>query len=167
MSPLSIEDFCHFLRTPSGLVVGIDVGTRRTGLALSDVRHRFAYPWQLVSHASLKEGVSAVASWIEQEDVLCLVIGWPREMSGAIGAQCQKVSKFAEDLFVCVEKPFFLWDERLSTVAVTRTLREARVPYKKHGNLIDKSAAMHLLQGALDLGWLSIKDPGPNGIGVP
>ncbi|MDR0661933.1 MAG: Holliday junction resolvase RuvX [Holosporales bacterium] len=154
MSPLSIESFRHLLKEPFGLVVGIDVGTRRTGLALSDMRHRFAHPWQLVSHASLKEGASAVASWIEKEDVLCLVIGWPREMSGAIGAQCRKVSKFTEDLFARVEKPFFLWDERLSTAAVIRTLREARVPYKKHGDLIDKSAATHLLQGALDLGWL-------------
>jgi putative Holliday junction resolvase len=96
------------------------------------------------------EGVAPVASWIKTEEVAGLIIGWPVEMSGKVGSQCQKVLQFAEALSARVEKPFFLWDERLSTAATARSLKDVPLSRKKYAATLDKATAAHILQGALE-----------------
>ncbi|MDR0406743.1 MAG: Holliday junction resolvase RuvX [Holosporales bacterium] len=150
MMSLNAFDFRDLLASFPGRIIGIDVGERRTGLALSDLHRCIASPWQLVCHASLKQGIISVADFISKEDIAGMVIGWPVEMSGNIGAQCKKVQKFAETLSLQTSKSFFLWDERLSTAAVARTLKEVHLSRKKYATTIDKTTAAYLLQGALD-----------------
>jgi putative Holliday junction resolvase len=157
MSSLSVSEFRSFLASSIGPVAGIDVGERRTGLAVSDTRRRLALPWKLISHHSLMSGVAPVASCLLGRDVVGAVIGWPIEMSGRVGAQCEKVLKFAEALSEQTAKAFFLWDERLSTAAVAKYFYETKTSHRRYAEKIDQEVAVHLLQGALDFLKISVE----------
>ncbi|MDR1910591.1 MAG: Holliday junction resolvase RuvX [Holosporales bacterium] len=150
MPSVSADEFAALLVSSSGPIVGIDVGERRTGLALSDVNRHIALPCRVICHTSLMSGVPPVASLILEREIAGMVIGWPIETSGRIGAQCEKVLKFANALSEQTSKAFFLWDERLSTRAVTRYFQETRTSRRKYVQRIDEEVAVHLLQGALD-----------------
>ncbi|MDR2416913.1 MAG: Holliday junction resolvase RuvX [Holosporales bacterium] len=150
MPSLPADEFQALLSSSQGPIAGIDVGERRTGLALSDMNRCVALPWQSLHHDSLMKGVAPIASLMMERGVAGIVVGWPIETSGNIGAQCKKVLRFADALFEQTSKAFFLWDERLSTAVVIRHLKETHVSYRKYEQRIDKEVAAHLLQGALD-----------------
>lgn len=131
-------------------LLGLDLGEKTIGLALSDTRRTIATPL-----ATLKRGTFAVAAkqlsdLIAEHGVGGLVIGLPLNMDGSDGPSAQSARAFARNFVSRHGVPVILWDERLSTAAVTRTLLEADSSRRRRAEVVDKMAAAYILQGALD-----------------
>ncbi len=131
-------------------VMGLDVGAKTIGLALSDLTLTVATPYETLRRSKFTKDAERLAGIVEAEDVGALVIGLPLNMDGAEGRQAQSVRQFAVNLAERLEIPVALWDERLSTAAVTRTLLEADASRKRRAEVVDKMAAAYILHGALD-----------------
>lgn len=132
-------------------IMGLDVGDKTIGVALSDPLGWTAQGLKTVRRTGIKKDLQELGEIIEEYDVKKIVVGLPKNMNGTIGPQCQKVLEFNERLskrFDDIE--IIQWDERLTTVAAERTLIEADVGRKKRKEVIDKIAAVHILQGYLD-----------------
>ncbi len=132
-------------------LLGLDLGSKTIGLALSDPGLCIASPYATIRRRGLKQDAEALKTVIVREGVGGLILGLPRNMNGSEGPAAQSARKFADDiagLFPGLVISF--WDERLSTVAVTRTLLEADASRKRRAELVDKLAAAYFLQGALD-----------------
>jgi putative Holliday junction resolvase len=149
MNVKKLEEFLE-LRALSGCLLGLDVGTKTIGLALSDRRWMIATPLKTFMRAKLKQDIQELKKIFEHFKVVGLVIGLPLNMDGSEGPRCQSVRQFAKNLSLLVDLPFCFWDERMSTIAVTRTLLEADVSRKRRSEVVDKMAASFILQGALD-----------------
>ena len=133
-----------------GRLMGLDVGTKTVGLALSDVTWMIATPMETLKRVKFTKDALKLKDIITTQNVKGLVIGLPINMDGSEGPKCQSVRQFAENLEEHVDVPMAFWDERLSTVAVTRTLLEADMSRARRGEVVDKMAASYILQGALD-----------------
>ena len=133
-----------------GRLMGLDVGTKTVGLALSDVTWMIATPMETLKRVKFTKDALKLKDIIATQNVKGLVIGLPINMDGSEGPKCQSVRQFAENLEEHVDIPMAFWDERLSTVAVTRTLLEADMSRARRGEVVDKMAASYILQGALD-----------------
>jgi putative Holliday junction resolvase len=134
-----------------GRLLGIDVGSRTLGLALSDLTRTIASPLLTLRRRRFREDAAALAAVIAEHEVRGLVIGLPISMDGREGPRCQSVRQFAANLGAHVFLPMAFWDERWSTVAVERMLvGEADLSRKRRREVVDKSAASYILQGALD-----------------
>ncbi len=132
-------------------IMGLDVGDKTIGVALSDPLGWTAQGLKTVQRTGIKKDLQKLGEIIKEYDVKKIVVGLPKNMDGTIGPQCQKVLEFNERLgkrFSDIE--IIQWDERLTTVAAERTLIEADVSRKKRKEVIDKIAAVHILQGYLD-----------------
>ena len=128
--------------------MAVDLGTARTGLAVSDELGMLAQPWKtLPGGESALEAV--VAAWEEIKPVRILV-GLPRNMNGTYGPAAENARTFAENLRALVSCPVDLWDERLTTVAAQRALRESGRKARDQRGVIDQVAAQILLQSWLD-----------------
>jgi putative Holliday junction resolvase len=131
-----------------GRLLGLDVGTKTIGTALCDAGWSFASPATLIRRTKFQKDKLALAELIGQQNVVGLVIGLPLNLDGTESPRSQSTRAFArnvEDL-----APVFLWDERWSTQAVTRTLLEQDASRAKRAELVDKMAAAYILQGAID-----------------
>jgi putative Holliday junction resolvase len=135
---------------PSGRVIGIDLGTKTLGLALSDLSRAVATPMLTLERARLARDLDRLAALCAEHAVAGLVLGLPINMDGSEGRRCQATRQFARDLERRLRLPILLWDERLSTAAVERAMIAADLSRKRRGALIDKAAAAYILQGALD-----------------
>ena len=135
---------------PSGRVIGVDLGTKTLGLALSDVSRTVASPLLTVDRTRLERDLDRLAALCTEHQVAGLVLGLPVNMDGSEGRRCQATRQFARDLERRLPLPVLLWDERLSTAAVERAMIAADISRKRRGALIDKVAAAYILQGALD-----------------
>ena len=136
---------------PEQRLLGLDVGARTIGLALSDVSLTVATPMETVRRGKFAEDAGRLRTIIAAEGVGGLIIGLPLNMDGTEGPRCQSVRQFAENLLEHVNLPMAFWDERLSTKAVERVLiQEADMTRKRRAEVIDKMAAAYILQGALD-----------------
>jgi putative Holliday junction resolvase len=132
-------------------LLGLDVGTKTVGLALSDALGMVASPLETLRRAKFARDAQTLAQLIDQHAVGGLVIGLPVAMDGTEGPRCQSVRQFAANLLAVVDRPTSFWDERLSTAAVTRMMiEEADLSRKRRGELVDKLAAAYILQGTLD-----------------
>ena len=131
-------------------LMGLDLGTKTIGLALSDVSRTIATPFDTIRRTKFTKDAEALLAIIAKEGVGALVIGLPVEMDGGEGARCQSVRAFARNLLALRDLPIAFWDERLSTAAVTRTLLEADASRRRRAEVVDKMAAAYILQGALD-----------------
>ena len=131
-------------------LMGLDVGTKTIGLALSDLGRKLATPLETVKRQGLKQDTQIMHQLFAQHDIAGIVVGYPINMNGTEGPQCQFVRRFIEAILEVADIPVCLWDERLSTVAVTRTLLEADMSRRKRKQVVDKMAASYILQGALD-----------------
>ena len=140
--------------------LGIDPGRKRIGLALSDVGLAVASPFGTVPRTKMAHAVATVRAIARAEGVGGLVIGLPLEMDGAFGPAAQAARDWGRDLADACELPATMWDERLSTAAVTRFLvDEADLGRGKRGAVIDRASAAWILQSALD----AVRPPiGPN-----
>ncbi|MBM3583915.1 MAG: Holliday junction resolvase RuvX [Alphaproteobacteria bacterium] len=131
-------------------VLGLDVGTKTIGMALSDVGRTVATPLATLKRGRFRDDAAALRRLIEERGVGAIVVGLPINMDGSEGPRCQSVRQFAANLLAVVDRPLAFWDERLSTRAVERLLIEADVSRRRRAALNDKLAAAWILQGALD-----------------
>ncbi len=150
LAPLvAIEDLPQLLARDARLL-GLDVGSKTIGLALSDVTRTVATPYDTVRRVKFTADVKPIQDAIGTHEVGALVIGLPLNLDGSEGPRAQSTRAFARNLSAHVAVPIAFWDERLSTAAVERHLIEADASRKRRAQVIDRMAAAYILQGALD-----------------
>ncbi|MEM8743992.1 MAG: Holliday junction resolvase RuvX [Pseudomonadota bacterium] len=145
----SLETLAADLPTGTRLL-GLDLGTKTIGLALSDTSLRVATPHDTIKRKKFTHDVGLLLDEIEKHDVSALVIGLPLNLDGSEGPRSQATRAFVRNLARHTDIPVVFWDERLSTVAAERTLLEADTSRKRRAEVVDKMAAAFILQGALD-----------------
>jgi len=131
-------------------LLGLDLGSKTIGVALSDVMRHIATPMETIKRTKFTLDAVRLITIIEEQNVGGLILGFPLNMDGSEGPRCQSTRQFARNISEKIDLPIALWDERLSTVAVTRTLIEADASRKRRKQVVDKMAAGYILQGALD-----------------
>ena len=135
---------------PAGALIGLDLGSKTIGLALSDTRRRIASPLFTIARTKFTADAQHLLDAVSEHAVAGLVLGLPLNMDGSEGPRVQATRAFARNLGRLTGLPILFWDERLSTAAVTRTLIDADASRKRRGEVVDKMAAAYILQGALD-----------------
>ncbi|MGC2855279.1 Holliday junction resolvase RuvX [Novispirillum sp. DQ9] len=139
------------LLTPGRRVLGLDLGTKTIGLAISDARWLLASPLHTIRRTKFTQDARELLDLCAREHVAALVLGWPVEMDGTEGKRCQSTRQFAANLRPLTDLPVAYWDERLSTAAVQRMMiDEMDLSRKKRAENVDKLAAAYILQGFLD-----------------
>jgi putative Holliday junction resolvase len=131
-------------------LMGLDVGTKTIGLALSDTRRIIATPLETIRRRRLSEDMARLSALIDTHGVGGLVIGLPLTLAGTDGPRTQSTRQFTRNLLAIRDLPVVLWDERLSTAAVTREMIAADLTRKRRGAIVDRVAAAYILQGCLD-----------------
>lgn len=131
-------------------LLGLDLGTRTIGLALSDVGRTIASPLETIRRTKFKADVGRLFELAAEHGVGGLVLGFPINLDGTEGPRCQATRAFARNLNQLTPLPILMWDERLTTAAAERMLIEADASRKRRAEVIDKVAATLILQGALD-----------------
>ncbi|MBS0272050.1 MAG: Holliday junction resolvase RuvX [Proteobacteria bacterium] len=150
MALLAFNDFFQRRFEKGERFLGCDVGEKTIGLALSDVNRTIASPFMVIHRTQWKQDGKTLLKTISDYRIGGVVVGLPLNMDGSEGPRCQSVRQFIANLLALLDIPICLWDERLSTVAVTRTLLEADVSRAKRSKVVDKMAAAYILQGFLD-----------------
>ena len=135
---------------PNIRLMGLDVGTKTIGLALSDTRRIVATPLKTIRRRRFREDMAQLFALIDTHGVGGLVVGLPLALTGAGGPRTQSVRQFARNLLALRDLPVVLWDERLSTAAVTREMIAADLTRKRRAAIVDRVAAAYILQGCLD-----------------
>ncbi|MET0785545.1 MAG: Holliday junction resolvase RuvX [Paenisporosarcina sp.] len=133
-------------------IMGLDVGSKTVGIAISDA---FGWTAQGIETIKIDEsnnqfGIDRIEDLVKSHEVSTFVVGYPKNMNNSIGPRAEASERFAEMLRVTFNKPVVLWDERLTTAAAERMLIQADVSRKKRKQVIDKMAAVMILQGYLD-----------------
>ncbi|MEG6509743.1 Holliday junction resolvase RuvX [Methyloligella sp. 2.7D] len=131
-------------------LIGLDLGSKTIGLALSDVSRSVATPLKTIKRTKFTTDVAELMAAIEEHGVGAIVLGLPLNLDGTEGPRVQSTHAFARNLRKLTELPIVYWDERLSTAAVERHLIEADASRKRRGEVVDRMAAAYILQGALD-----------------
>ena len=150
MAVTELVEISQALR-PGSRLMGLDLGSKTIGLALSDVTLMIASPFQLIKRSKFTADAQKLESLIDDYDVGGLILGLPFNMDGSEGPRCQSTRQFASNLLARRDIALSFWDERLSTVAVQRVLIEqADMNRKRRAEVVDKAAASYILQGALD-----------------
>lgn len=149
LAVLSLEDFAAAL-PEKGALMGLDPGGKRIGVAVSDPARKVAAPLETVARGKLAADAEALFRLYESRGCIGLVIGLPLNLDGRDGPSAQAARAYARNLNMIRETPILLWDERLSTAAVSRALIEADASRARRAALIDKAAAAYILQGALE-----------------
>jgi len=158
--PIAIEDFALRL-PPKGRLIGIDLGSKTIGLAISDVERRLASPLKTLSRGSFAKDAEALAAIFLEFDVAGIVLGLPLDLDGRDNPRAQSTRAFGRNLSTRISLPIVLWDERFSTAVVTRSLIANDLSRAKRAQVVDKMAAAYILQGALDrLGHLARSQTG-------
>jgi putative holliday junction resolvase len=137
------------LEMASGRVLGIDLGAARVGVALSDDLGLLAHPLETID-VSRHDPCERIAELAREKGVEAIIVGMPRNMDGSFGPAALKARELIERLRACVPCEVIPWDERLTTVAAARALREAGRKAKKQRAVIDQAAAQILLQSWID-----------------
>ncbi|SDR39492.1 Holliday junction resolvase RuvX [Pseudovibrio sp. Tun.PSC04-5.I4] len=145
----TLEDFDTTLYD-GDRVIGIDLGSKTIGLALSDITRRIASPLETIKRQKFTLDAERLLDLCNTHGVFGMVMGLPLNMDGSEGPRCQATRAFVRNLAQKTEIPITYWDERLSTAAVTRTLIEADRSRARRAELVDKMAAAYILQGFLD-----------------
>ena len=145
----TFEDFAAALPAYTALV-GLDLGERTIGVALSDRIGAVATPMETIRRKKFTLDANRLFEIITEREVGGILLGLPRNMDGTEGPRCQSTRAFARNLGRLTDLPIGFWDERLSTVAAEKALLEADTSRKRRSELIDHVAASYILQGALD-----------------
>jgi putative Holliday junction resolvase len=147
--------------------MGLDVGEKTIGVALSDELGLTAQPYQTLKRGGEDRDLQAIRSILEQREVASVIVGLPKNMDGSIGRQARRVIAFAEKISSLLGVPVEHWDERLSTVAAERVLIQADVSRAGRRKHVDKLAAAVILQGYLDSGRAGTVGSGPSSASDP
>jgi putative Holliday junction resolvase len=131
-------------------LLGLDVGTKTIGMALSDTRLMVATPLDTIRRSRFRDDVKRLEAEILRHGVGGIVVGLPLALDGSEGPRAQGVRQFAKNLLAHRDLPLAFWDERLSTAAVEREMIAADLSRKRRGEIIDRVAAAYILQGLLD-----------------
>lgn len=131
-------------------IMSLDVGSRTIGVACSDALKLTAQGIETIRRTSLEKDFNRLQALIEEYKVAEIVVGLPKNMDGSSGDRVEKTKEFVEKMQQVITVPIVYWDERLSTVMAERSLIEADLSRKKRKGLIDKMAAIVILQGYLD-----------------
>ena len=135
---------------PNLRLLGLDLGEKTIGLALSDTLLTIATPMETLKRGKFSSDAAKLDEIIARQNVGGLVVGLPLNMDGSDGPSAQSARAFARNFAARSPLPILMWDERLSTAAVTRTLIDADASRKRRAEVVDKMAAGYILQGALD-----------------
>ena len=135
---------------PGQRLLGLDLGEKTIGVAVSDSLMTVATAVGTIRRKKLAADLAALQQMMTERSVGGLVIGLPLNMDGSEGPRCQSVRQFARNLLARMDLPIAFWDERLSTVAVTRPMIEADLTRSQRAKAVDTLAATYILQGALD-----------------
>ena len=130
--------------------MGLDPGTKTLGLAISDHTRLIATPLTIIRRQKFMPDASELLQLYDENECTALIIGLPVNMDGSSGPRVQSVKDFSTNLLKIRDLPIFFWDERLSTMAVTRGMLAADMSRKKRAENVDKLAASYILQGVLD-----------------
>jgi putative Holliday junction resolvase len=133
-----------------GRLLGLDVGSKTIGIAISDSSLRVASPLATVRRTKFAADAEAINRIVAERGIGGLVIGLPVAMDGTEGPRCQSVRQFGTNLLGFLDLPLAFWDERFSTLGAERPLRETDMTHRRRAEVIDKLAAAYILQGALD-----------------
>jgi putative Holliday junction resolvase len=131
-------------------LLGLDVGTKTIGLALSDTRRLIASPLETLRRRRFRDDMERLLALVDRHEVGGLVVGLPLSLAGGDSPRTQSVRQFARNLVALRDLPIAFWDERLSTAAVEREMIAADLTRKRRGQIIDRVAAAYILQGCLD-----------------
>jgi putative Holliday junction resolvase len=145
----TIEELAALLPA-KGRLMGLDVGTKTIGLALSDVERRLASPLETIRRVKFGEDADRLTKLVAQFDIAALIVGLPLNMDGSEGPRAQATRAFMRNLGARFSLRYAFWDERLSTAAVTRELIAQDASRAKRAAVVDRMAAAYILQGALD-----------------
>ena len=146
---ITIDEFKNKLSSGSRLL-GIDLGTKRIGIAISDYNQKIATPLQILDKSKQGKLIDELESIISENDIKGIIIGNPINMDGNYGKSSQSAKDIAINISNKIDIPVSLWDERLSTVGAFNLSSELDVNVSKREKDIDKFAAAFILQGALD-----------------
>ncbi len=130
--------------------MGLDIGTHTIGIAISDELGITAQGLKTLRRKSMEEDFKEIATIIDQFEIENIVVGLPKNMNGTLGTQAEIVLKWIKILTDKISVPVETWDERLSTVGASKVLLEADLSRRKRKKVIDKLAAVLILQGYLD-----------------
>ena len=133
-----------------GKLMGLDLGTKTIGVAISDALRMTASPVETIKRTKFTADAERLLALIGQNAISGIVIGLPLNMDGSEGPRAQSTRAFVRNLGQKTDLPIVFWDERLSTMAVTRTMLEADLSRARQAEVVDKLAASYILQGALD-----------------
>ncbi len=147
--PLALEDLAARLPAQARLI-GVDLGEKTIGLALSDVERRIGTPLLTIARTKFAQDAQALIAQIEKHRVFALIVGMPLTLEGGQGPAMQRTRAFLRNFAELNDTPTAYWDERLSTAAVNRALIANDVSRAKRAAVVDKMAAAYILQGALD-----------------
>ena len=134
----------------SGRIMGLDLGSKTIGVAISDAMRYSATPLEIIKRTKFTQDAIRLEQLIAENDIVAIVLGLPLNMDGSEGPRVQSTRAFARSLSQRIELPIAFWDERLSTSAVTRMMIEADLRRDRRAEIVDKLAASYILQGALD-----------------
>jgi putative Holliday junction resolvase len=132
------------------VIMGLDVGDKTVGIAVSDRRIKIAGGITTISRNGTDRDFKLLLESVENYQIGLVIVGWPLQMNGLAGKQCEKVLEFAHGLSKYIGVDFAPWDERLSTKAVNGPMVGADLSRQKRKKSIDRSAAVYILQGAID-----------------
>ena len=144
-----MEGFAGAL-APGRAVMGLDLGTKTVGVAVSDRLRGVASPLETIRRRRFTLDAGRLLEIAAGREIGGLVLGLPLNMDGSEGPRAQSARAFARNLSRLTELPMAFWDERLSTVAAERALIEADASRRRRAQIIDSVAAAYILQGALD-----------------
>lgn len=133
-----------------GKIMGLDLGTKTIGVAISDGMRYSATPLETIKRSKFTQDAERIIELIRENQVVAVILGLPLNMDGSEGPRVQSTRAFARNLAPRISLPIAFWDERLSTSAVTRMMIEADLRRDRRAEVVDKLAASYILQGALD-----------------
>lgn len=135
---------------PRARLLGLDIGSKTVGLAISDSALAVASPLETLKRGKFAMDAAKLDQIVAERGVGGLILGLPIAMDGREGPRCQSVRQFAANLLAVIDLPLAFWDERFSTLGAERPLRDAEMSHRRRAEVIDKVAAAYILQGALD-----------------
>ena len=138
------------IKSLNGPLLGVDPGTKTLGLAVSDRTRLIATPIKTIKRVKFSLDAAELLKVYDERESVAVIVGNPINMDGSKGPRAQSVKDFCHNLLKIRDLPICMWDERLSTMAVTRTMLEADMSRKKRKENVDKLAASYILQGFLD-----------------
>jgi putative holliday junction resolvase len=134
----------------SGRILGLDVGSKRIGIAVSDPLGITAQGLETLQRRNKRLDFEALAELVRTYSVAEIVVGFPLRMSGEEGVQAEKMQRFAEELRERLKLPVHLWDERLTSAEANRLLRETEMSIRRRGQVVDRMAAVLILQSWME-----------------